>query len=470
MVFSSLTFLFMFLPITLLVYFLVPDRFKNTVALIASLFFYAWGEPVYIVLMILSILFNYFSGLDIENHLDDKMVAKRKIIFAVVVNVLILTFFKYYGFLVESFNAIMPFNIHYRNLPLPVGISFYTFQAISYIVDVYRGKVEAQKKFINFALYVSMFPQLIAGPIVRYEDIARQINSRQHSQDKFGEGVIYFIIGLAKKVILANSLGDIFNQVKVMPVGSFSVLTAWVGVICFALHIYFDFSGYSDMAIGLGKMMGFDFKKNFDYPYTSKSITEFWRRWHISLSTWFKEYVYIPLGGNRGNLTMQVRNLMIVWMLTGAWHGAAWNFVLWGFYYGVLICLEKYLWGNGLKRRSNTFQHIYSLIIIMIGWVFFFSDTIGYSFGYIGVMFGIGASGFIDKMGLFLIVANWLIIIMAILGSSRRGMLLIKNLYLGFGSERAMSIATVIVYGAMFLVTIAFLATESFNPFLYFRF
>ena len=470
MVFSSLTFLFLFLPITLLIYYIVPGRFKNFVALLASIFFYAWGEPVYVFLMVLSILFNYFSGIDIENNWDVHGLARRKLIFAVVVNVLILTFFKYYGFLIESFNAVMPFDIQYRELPLPIGISFYTFQAISYIVDVYRKKVGAQHNIINFALYISMFPQLIAGPIVRYEDIARQIDAREHSADKFGEGVTYFIIGLAKKVVLANSLGAVFNQVSQMSIGSFSVLTSWVGVICFAFHIYFDFSGYSDMAIGLGKMLGFEFKKNFDYPYISKSITEFWRRWHISLGTWFKEYVYIPLGGNRGDTITQIRNLMIVWMLTGVWHGGAWNFVFWGLYYGVILCLEKFVWGKKLKRLPAMVQHIYSLVIIMIGWVFFFSDNIGYGFSYIGVMLGIGASGFIDKMGLFLIATNWLLLLCAFLGSSKRGYLLVKSLYIGFDSEKAMSIASVVVYGLIFLVTLTFLVTESYNPFLYFRF
>lgn len=470
MVFSSITFLFLFLPVTLLIYYIVPGRFKNVVALLASIFFYAWGEPVYVILMMLSILFNYFSGLDIEKNIDTHGLARRKLVFAVVVNVLILTFFKYYGFLIDTFNAVLPFDIQYRELPLPIGISFYTFQAISYIVDVYRQKAEAQHKIVNFALYISMFPQLIAGPIVRYEDIARQIDKREHSVDKFGEGVIYFIIGLAKKVVLANSLGAVFNSVKAMSVGSFSVLTAWVGVICFAFHIYFDFSGYSDMAIGLGKMMGFDLKKNFDYPYVSKSISEFWRRWHISLGTWFKEYVYIPLGGNRGDTAMQIRNLMVVWILTGIWHGGAWNFIFWGLYYGIIICLEKYVWGRKLKSLSRTFQHIYSVLIILIGWVFFFSDSIGYSFSYIGVMFGIGAKGFIDKMGLFLIITNWLLILVSVLGSSKRGMLIIKSMYLGFDSKKAVTIASVVVYGVIFFVTIAFLVTESFNPFLYFRF
>ena len=470
MVFSSLTFLFLFLPITLLVYYIVPDRFKNIAALAASLFFYAWGEPVYIVLMLLSILFNYFCGIDIEENIDTPALARRKLIFALVGNVLILTFFKYFGFLVETINGIMPFNIQYRDLPLPIGISFYTFQAISYIVDVYRQKAGSQRNILNFALYICMFPQLIAGPIVRYEDIAVQIEHREHSLDKFGEGVIYFIIGLAKKVILANSCGAVFNIVNDMKIGSFSVLTAWVGVICFAFHIYFDFSGYSDMAIGLGKMLGFEFRKNFDYPYISKSITEFWRRWHISLGTWFKEYVYIPLGGNRTDTVLQIRNILIVWMLTGIWHGSAWNFVLWGLFYGIILILEKFVWGQKLKKLPAVLQHIYALVIILTGWVFFFSNSVEYGFGYLGVMFGIGASGFIDKMGLFLIASNWLLLLLSILGCSKRGMLLVKSLYIEFKSDKVKAFASVAVYIIMFLVTIAFLATESFNPFLYFRF
>ena len=470
MVFSSLTFLFIFLPLTLLLYYILPDKFKNFLVLLASLVFYAWGEPVYIVLMILSILFNYFCGLDIGEYVDTPSLAKRKLIFAVAINVLILSFFKYYGFLIESINGILPVDIPYRQLPLPIGISFYTFQALSYLIDVYRQKAAAQKKIVNFALYISMFPQLIAGPIVRYSDIDTQIESREHSAEKFGSGTVFFIIGLAKKVILANGLGYVFSQVQAMAPGSFSVLTAWVGCICYTLHIYFDFSGYSDMAIGLGRMFGFSLRKNFDYPYVSKSITEFWRRWHISLSTWFKEYVYIPLGGNRYGKDIQIRNIFIVWALTGLWHGGAWNFLFWGIYYAVILILEKFVWGRSLIRLPKIVQHLYALILIMIGWVFFFSADIGQAFSYIGVMFGIGASGFMDKTGLFLITTNWLLIVMGILGSSKRGLLLIKTTYEGFDSQKTRAVAATVVYTLFFLVTVTFLATESFNPFLYFRF
>ena len=470
MVFSSLTFLFIFLPLTLLLYYIVPEKFKNLIVLLASLVFYAWGEPIYIVLMILSILFNYYSGLDIGEHTNTPALARRKLIFAVIVNVAILTFFKYYGFLIDSVNGILPFNIQYRQLPLPIGISFYTFQALSYLIDVYRKNASAQKKFINFALYISMFPQLIAGPIVRYSDIDSQIEYREHSYEKFGSGVIFFIIGLAKKVIIANGLGYVFSQVQAMDLGSFSVLSAWVGCLCYTLHIYFDFSGYSDMAIGLGRMFGFSLRKNFDYPYISKSITEFWRRWHISLGTWFKEYVYIPLGGNRYGKDIQIRNLLIVWALTGLWHGAAWNFLFWGVYYAIILILEKFIWGKSLRRFPKIVQHIYALVLIMIGWVFFFSPSIGEAFSYIGVMFGIGASGFMDKTGLFLISTNWLLIVMGILGSSKRGILLIRTTYEGFKSQRTRAIVATVVYTVFFFITLTFLATESFNPFLYFRF
>ena len=470
MLFSSLTFLFVFLPVSLVLYYLVPFRLKNVVMLIASLLFYAWGEPVYVILMILSIIFNYFCGLDISKKEDDKRAARHSLILAVVINVLLLGFFKYYGFLLDSINAILPVNIPYRELPLPIGISFYTFQALSYVIDVYRKDARPQKNIFHFALYITMFPQLIAGPIVRYVDIDKQLRSRSMNLRKFGAGVQYFIIGLSKKVILANGIGYIFEQVLQLQMGSFSVLTAWVGCASYAFQIYFDFSGYSDMAIGLGKMFGFNFLRNFNYPYVSKSITEFWRRWHISLSTWFREYVYIPLGGNRYGRSRQILNLLIVWTLTGVWHGGAWNFVFWGLYYGVILILEKFVWGRALEKWHPIVQHVYTMVIVMIGWVFFFSPSLGYAVDYIGVMFGIGASAFIDQLGLFLIGSHWLLYILAILGCSSLGFNIVKNLYENFNTIRVRRVAAAIVYIGMFLVTLAYLVTESFNPFLYFRF
>ena len=438
--------------------------------LIASLIFYAWGEPIYIVLMVLSIALNYICGLDIEGKRESPQLAKRSLIFAVAVNLLVLCFFKYYGLLMDSLNAVLPMDIPYRELPLPIGISFYTFQAMSYIIDVYRGEVRTQKNILYFALYISMFPQLIAGPIVRYVDIEEQLKYRTFSMRKFGLGAEYFIIGLAKKVILANSIGQVYEQIAGLSMGSFSVLSAWVGCISYAFQIYFDFSGYSDMAIGLGKMFGFEFLKNFDYPYISTSITEFWRRWHISLSTWFREYVYIPLGGNRYGQSRQIMNLLAVWMLTGLWHGAAWNFLFWGLYYGVLLVLEKFVWGKSLEKLPPAARHVYSMVFVLIGWVFFFSPSIGYAFDYIGVMFGIGASAFADKQALFYVFTHWLLYLIAVLGSSARGFNLLKCVIGAFDSVRVRKVAAGVVYIGIFLISVAYLVTESFNPFLYFRF
>lgn len=470
MLFSSVTFLMVFLPLTLALYFIVPHKFRNIIMLIASLIFYAWGEPIYIVLMILSIILNYTCGLDIEHKRGNLAKARQSLIFAVVANLLLLGFFKYYGFMLDSLNAILPVNIPYRELPLPIGISFYTFQAMSYIIDVYRGEAKTQRNILYFALYICMFPQLIAGPIVRYLDIEEQLKNRVLSMRRFGQGTEYFIIGLAKKVILANSMGQIHTQITALQMGSFSVLTAWIGCISYAFQIYFDFGGYSDMAIGLGKMFGFEFRKNFDYPYISSSITEFWRRWHISLSTWFREYVYIPLGGNRCTQSRQVLNLLIVWTLTGLWHGAAWNFLIWGLYYGILLILEKFVWGELLKRLPPAVQHIYAMVFVLIGWVFFFSPSLGYAVNYLGMMFGAGASALIDKQALFIATSHWLLYLLAIVGSSALGYGFMTRIIGGFGSIRTRKTAAGIVYIGMFLISVAYLVTESFNPFLYFRF
>lgn len=470
MLFSSITFLFIFLPLTLLLYYLVPFRMKNYVMLAASLIFYAWGEPVYIILMILSIILNYFCGQDIYEKRDNARAMKMSLMFGVIMNLLILGFFKYYGLLMDTINAILPIDIPYRVLALPIGISFYTFQAMSYLIDVYRKEVKPQENVLYFALYISMFPQLIAGPIVRYIDIEEQLKERSINSTKFGEGAMYFIRGLAKKVVLANTFGSIYEQVAAMQMGSFSTLTAWVGAIAYAFQIYFDFGGYSDMAIGLGKMFGFEFLPNFNYPYIAKSITDFWRRWHISLSTWFREYVYIPLGGNRCTPSRHILNLLIVWMLTGLWHGAQWNFMFWGLYYGVILILEKYLWGSKIEKLPAAVQHIYAFVLVLFGWVFFFSPTLGYAGQYLKVMFGIGAKGIFDKQGFFMIFTNWLLIVIAILASAPRGYKLLKKITGCWQSEEVRTIVTCAVYIAMFLLCIAFLVTETYNPFLYFRF
>ena len=470
MLFSSITFLFLFLPVTVLIYYLVPQKTRNLVLLIASLFFYAWGEPVYVVLMILSILLNFFCGKDIGEKRADPVRAKRSLIFAVVMNVLILGFFKYYGLLMETLNVLFPYEIPYRELALPIGISFYTFQELSYLIDIYRGNAKPQQRLLPFALYISMFPQLIAGPIVRYVDIEAQLLNRVMSMRKFGQGVMYFIVGFAKKVVLADSIGALYEQITALPIGSFSVLTAWVGCLAFAFQIYFDFSGYSDMAIGLGKMFGFEFRKNFQYPYIAKNIGEFWRRWHISLGTWFREYVYIPLGGNKCSVSRHLLNLLIVWALTGLWHGAQWNFLAWGLYYGVILILERYVWGRALGRLPAFVQHIYTFVLVLIGWVFFFSPSLGAAMDYLGVMFGAGASAWIDRQGFYFLLTHWLLFLLCAIGSSLRGMNILRLLTGSYESRRIRQIAACVVYIGMFLVSLAFLVTESFHPFLYFRF
>lgn len=468
MLFSSIVFLFTFLPVTLLVYHLVPGKMKNIVLLLCSLVFYAWGEPVYVILMILSILFNYVSGIDIERNLENPFKAKQSLAIAVGVNLLILGFFKYYGFLIESLNAVLPVELPYKELALPIGISFYTFQTLSYIIDVYRGKVQVQRNLISFGVYVTMFPQLIAGPIVKYADVERQLREREITMEKFGDGAIDFVRGLAKKVLIANMTGMVFTKVSAMAFADMSVLTAWIGCIAYTFQIYFDFSGYSDMAVGLGKMLGFEFMKNFDYPYLSKSITEFWRRWHISLGTWFREYVYIPLGGNRKGKERTILNLMIVWFLTGLWHGASWNFVMWGVYYGVLLIMEKFVIGDRLGQIPGFFRHCYSLLFVMIGWVFFFSPTLGFAWKYLGVMFGIGAKSVVDSMGIYLLVTNLVLFVIAAVGSTAKVHDMFTNIV--YGGYKVRAVFACAVYGGMFLLSIAYLVTETYNPFLYFRF
>lgn len=468
MLFSSIIFLFTFLPITLILYYLVPGRSKNLVLLIASLIFYAWGEPIYIFLMMFSILFNYISGLDIARNLGNKAAAKKSFVFNIIVNLCILGFFKYEGFFLDSINSILPVDIPYRELALPIGISFYTFQTMSYIIDVYRGNVRVQLNLMDFALYVTMFPQLIAGPIVKYTDIQRQLRVRELSWAKFGDGVLYFIRGLAKKVLLANAAGLIFTKVTQMDMADVSVLTAWLGCAAYTFQIYFDFSGYSDMAIGLGKMLGFQFLKNFDYPYISKSITEFWRRWHISLSSWFREYLYIPLGGNRVGIPKHIRNILVVWLLTGLWHGASWNFVIWGLYYGVVLLIEKFILAPLLQKLPKIICHIYSLILIMVGWVFFFSASMGDAVSYLKRMVGIGGSGLVDTKSLYLLLTNLVLWVILIIGSTPVVHMLYERFI--YAGKKTRTVMNCVVYGVIFLLCIAYLVTETYNPFLYFRF
>ena len=468
MLFSSIVFLFTFLPAVVILYYLLPVRFRNVILLLASLVFYAWGEPVYLFLMLLSILFNYFSGLDIARNLQDKRAAKRSLVFNLIINLAVLGFFKYEGFVLDTLNGILPVHISYHALPLPIGISFYTFQILSYIIDVYRGNVKVQTNLPNFALYVTMFPQLIAGPIVQYADVDEQLASREVSRTKFEEGSMYFIRGLAKKVLLANTSGMIFTEVSGLAKGNIAVMTAWLGAFAYMFQIYFDFSGYSDMAIGLGKMFGFEFNMNFNYPYVSKSITEFWRRWHISLSSWFRDYVYIPLGGNRVSKIKHIRNLLIVWFLTGLWHGAAWNFVAWGLYYGVILIIEKYLLSPVLDRLPDVVRHIYSIVLVVIGWVLFFSSSFGQAADYIRVMFGAGAHGFADRESMYLLTSNLILWLILIFGSTP--LVHFRYEHMLRTKKWNTTIINSVVYVALFIVCIAYLVTETYNPFLYFRF
>ena len=465
MLFSSIVFLFTFLPIVLILYYVLPRQFKNPVLLLASLLFYAWGEPIYLFLMMFSILFNYISGLDIARNLGNKRAARKSLIFNVVVNLCVLGFFKYEGFVLNSLNAVLPVEIPFQEVALPVGISFYTFQILSYIIDVYWGNVPVQKNLMDFALYVTMFPQLIAGPIVKYAEIDEQLHVREENWGRFGEGVMYFIQKKKKKVLLANTVGMIYTNVSGMAPEDVSVVTAWLGCLAYTFQIYFDFSGYSDMAVGLGKMFGFEFPWNFNYPYIAQSVTEFWRRWHISLSSWFREYVYIPLGGNRVPVPKHIRNLLVVWLLTGLWHGAAWNFVAWGLYYGVILIFEKYFFHRVLDKLPEVLRHIYSLVLVMVGWVLFFSPSFAGALEYLKLMFGAGGHGFMDGEALYLLISNLGLWVIAIVSSTP----LVYGVYERYVGRRK-PVADVVIYAGMFLLCVAYLVTETYNPFLYFRF
>lgn len=477
MVFSNLVFLFVFLPIVLIVYFIVPKVFKNIILLIVSLFFYAWGEPVYVFLMIFSIIINYIFGLLIEHSREKLGLKKTYLVISVLANLAILGYYKYSTFLVENINAVFGLDIVMDPLTLPIGISFFTFQAMSYVIDVYRKDAEVQKNVFDLALYISLFPQLVAGPIVRYNTIADQIKSRIHNMELFSDGVRQFIIGLAKKVIIANPLGSIADTIFATSPENMSVTTAWIGIIAYSLQIYFDFSGYSDMAIGLGKMFGFKFLENFNYPYIAKSISEFWRRWHISLSSWFRDYIYIPLGGNRQGEWKTYRNLLIVWTATGFWHGASWTFMAWGFYYGIIISIERLGFGKVLARLWSPLQHIYVLILVMIGWVFFRADSFTYSTEFIQTMLGLNGTALFDNTSILYIHDNTYLLVLAMVFSLPIYPWFIKKMdnLLEAGKYTA-SISIIrylagpIVYFSLLLLVTMFLVNSTYNPFIYFRF
>ena len=468
MVFSSLIFIFIFLPLVLVSYYIAPRRLRNTVILLASLLFYAWGEPTYIILIIISILINYLGALLIRVHIKNKDKSKFIFITLLLIDISILFFFKYYGFAIECLGSIIGLDLKVKSISLPLGISFYTFQQISYIADIYMQKVKPERNLIDFATYITMFPQLIAGPIVKYDDIHKQLANRKESINKFGEGVQRFIIGLGKKVILANNIGVISTQVKEVNLNDLSIVLSWIGIIAFTLQIYFDFSGYSDMAIGLAKMFGFDFLGNFDYPYISKSITEFWRRWHMSLGGWFREYIYIPLGGNKKGTLIQVRNLFIVWFTTGLWHGASTNFVVWGLYFGVILFIEKIYLKDLLKKIPSMFSHIYTLIIVMIGWVIFDMNTLTDSGHYIKIMFGFGNNIFIDNLAKYILTNNFIILLIGLICSTKLIKIYMNKIKSTFRENDVFLITAINLL--ILIISTAYLVGASYNPFLYFRF
>ena len=473
MVFSSIPFLFYFLPVVLAVYFLVPRRAKNLVLLVFSLFFYGWGEPVYILLMVFSILMDYGLGLWLHREMAAGRArsAKRVLVLSVVLNIGLLAFFKYANFLIGNLNAIPGVEIPPLNLPLPIGISFYTFQALSYLIDLYRGDVPVQRSAIAFGTYVSLFPQLIAGPIVRMSTVSAELADRRETPELFASGVRRFVTGLGKKVLLANVIGEVWTAISAQEISTLPVLTAWIGLAAFTFQIYFDFSGYSDMAIGLGRMFGFHFLENFDHPYTAVSITDFWRRWHISLSTWFRDYVYIPLGGNRCGKLKQLRNLLVVWGLTGIWHGASWNFVVWGLYFGVLLAFEKFVFRAALEKSPRWLRHVYTMVLVMVGWGIFAFDSLGAGLSYLRALVGGYGQGLWNDAAVYTLYTNAALLVLLILACTPLAMRLYRRAERRLQPRPVLAgVAELIPLMAIGGLSVAYLVDASYNPFLYFRF
>ncbi|MDE7303524.1 MAG: MBOAT family protein [Oscillospiraceae bacterium] len=499
MVFSSLTFLYYFLPIILIVYIFLPNTAvvplprgrklvipaRNLLILFSGFFFYAWGEPFYVVLMLFSTLIDYTAGRLMAKFDDSPAKRRACLIVSVCMNVGLLAIFKYSDFLIDTINGIFRakitnpvilankaindvynFGLSESRVALPIGISFYTFQSMSYTIDLYLRNIKVQKSFVSFSSYVTLFPQIVAGPIVRYEDVAAELDERTVNINKISEGICKFVKGLAKKVLLANNIGIIWTQIKAMDYGEISAATAWIGILAFTFQIYFDFSGYSDMAVGLGKMLGFNFPKNFDHPYLSKSVSEFWRRWHITLGTWFREYVYIPLGGNRKGKGKTIRNLLIVWGLTGLWHGASWNFILWGLYFGVLIVIERLGWGEVLKKLPAAVSMLYTFLIAVFGWVLFDTDTLADAGRFLKAMFG--ANGLGDGTAAYYWTSNVVIFLLCIFASTN----LFGKLTAFFRKKKRKLYAyiTPAVTAVVLLLCTSYLVDATYNPFLYFRF
>lgn len=468
MLFSSITFVFLFLPIVCTCYLLARKDLQNYILLAASILFYAWGEPRYLAIMILTILVNYV-GANYISRCHNQLHRKLWLIATIVIDLSFLFYFKYFNFVMDNINQILHTHINFIDVVMPIGISFYTFQALSYVVDVYRNETKAQKDIYKLALYITLFPQLVAGPIVKYHDVAEQISNRKITFDKVTYGIKRFIIGLAKKMLIANTLGEVADKIFSQPVENFDMLTAWIGAIAYTLQLYYDFSGYSDMAIGLGSIFGFKFLENFNYPYISKSITEFWRRWHISLSTWFKEYLYIPLGGNRVSKRRNLFNLFVVFLATGIWHGASWNFIFWGIWHGAFIIFEKI---SGWHKKEGGFKlslahHVYTIFAFIIGWVMFRADNMGYAWNYIKNMFGLISdqkisyklSYYIDNIEIF----AFLIAIVCAMPLFR------EMLYVKRERKTLRTIINLWLF-VLFILSVAVIAASTYNPFIYFRF
>lgn len=461
MVFSSIAFLFYFLPITLALYYILPKRCRNIVLLIASLFFYAYGEPTYILIMILSIIFTYFYGLLIDRF---KKYSKVFLILSICTSIGLLIYFKYTNFIIENINLWFSNKIDFIEVILPIGISFYTFQMLTYIIDLYKGEVKVQKNIFKLGLYITLFPQLIAGPIVRYKTIEEELESRKHSFENFAYGVRRFIIGLGKKVLIANLLGELAELFLTST--DKSVLFYWIYGISISLQIYFDFSGYSDMAIGLGKMFGFTFLENFNYPYIAQSVTDFWRRWHISLSTFFRDYVYIPLGGNRVSKAKWLRNILIVWALTGIWHGAAWNFVIWGLYFGIILVLEKVFLGKILEKLPKFLSRIYVLLTVMISFIIFSGENSNQVFENLKGLIGYNNIPLISTESLYYFKSYFVILLVGIIGSTP----IMKNIFSSKKMEKLSNILEPVFLLVVLILSTSYIINGSFNPFLYFRF
>ena len=472
MVFSSIPFLFFFLPLFFLLYYLVPFRVKNYILLVFSLVFYAWVEPIYIFLMVLSSVIDYTIG-RLMNYYD-RVPWKRTCLLctSILANLSILGFFKYADFFIETINSIAHLSIPALHLPLPIGISFFTFQTMSYSIDLYRREVKVEKNFFTFMTYVSMFPQLIAGPIVRFSTVNQELHHRSVGFKGFYRGSFRFLQGLIKKVLLANQMGALWNTIQGQPYGEISVVTAWFGAVAFTLQLYFDFSAYSDMAIGMGEMMGFHYLENFNYPLFAKSVTEFWRRWHISLSTWFRDYVYIPLGGNRKGIGRQICNIAVVWFLTGMWHGASWNYILWGVYYGILLILEKFVWGKAFQKLPGILQHIYTFFIVVVGFTVFVFEDWGELGLYIKQMIGAAGNHLVGTEFLYhfrnygVLFLSCMVLAMPFYPWVMKRVVRIKQNWIG----KMIKGGFVLGYVVCFILAVAFLVSDTYNPFLYFRF